>query len=316
MNLKTFLSVCGLLCLSAGALAPSPAAQAAPAPAKAVATRSALELASTSALVVDLQSGREVYASHPNAVVPIASISKVMTAMVVLDAHQSLDELLPVTIRETRELQGVFSRVRVGSQLSRRELLHLSLMSSENRAASTLAHFYPGGHKAFVAAMNAKARALGMRHSRFSEPTGLSRANVSTPRDLVLMLKGAQQYPLIRQMSTSANGDAYFRKPDYALSFFNTNPLVRKGDWNILLSKTGFTDEAGHCLVMVAQMNGRPHAIVLLDSFGKHSRFADATRLRRWVETGQSAPIPATARNYRQMKEQQLRRLETAQASR
>ncbi|SDU03850.1 D-alanyl-D-alanine endopeptidase [Geopseudomonas guangdongensis] len=310
---RNILCGIGLACLCAAALPPL-AVQAAERSAGAAQARQGLELASTSALVVDLQSGREVYASHADVVLPIASITKLMTAIVVLDARLPLDEVIPVTIRDTRELQGVFSRVRVNSQLSRRELLRLALMSSENRAASALAHHYPGGHAAFVAAMNAKARALGMRKSRFTEPTGLSSGNVSTARELVQLLQAAQQYPLIREMSTTPNRDAHFRKPNYALSFFNTNPLVRKGDWSIQVSKTGFTNDAGHCLVMLTRLDGHPTAVVLLDSFGKYTRIADANRLRRWMESGQSAPIPDAARRYKQQKVQQFRQMQAARS--
>lgn len=266
----------------------------------------ALELASASALVVDLSNGKEVYASIPDALVPIASITKLMTAMVVLDARLPMDEVLSVEIKDTKELKGVFSRVKVNSELSRQELLRLALMSSENRAASALGHQYPGGHRAFVAAMNAKARSLGMRRSRFVEPTGLSPLNVSTARELVTLLKAARQYPLIRELSTSTNSDTRFRSPSYALSFFNTNPLVRAGSWNIQVSKTGFTDEAGHCLVMLAEVAKRPMAMVFLDSLGKSSRFADASRLRQWVETGKATPLPANVRYYRQQRIKQL----------
>lgn len=265
-----------------------------------------VELASVSALVVDLSNGREVYSSYPDAVLPIASITKLMTAMVVLDAQLPMNQQLPVLIKDTRELKGVFSRVRVNSELTRLEMLRLALMSSENRAASSLAHHYPGGHKAFVAAMNAKARALGMRKSRFVEPTGLSQQNISTARDLVSMLRAARQYPLIRELSTTVTDDVHFRSPSYSQSFFNTNPLVRNGDWQIQVSKTGFTDEAGHCLVMVAEMGRRPMAIVLLDSLGKSSRFADANRLRRWVETGKVSVLSSELRSYRQQKLKRL----------
>lgn len=299
MSLRTLLVLCSLL---AGMIALSPAH----ATSKAAGAPATLELASASALVVDLNTGKEVYSSLPDAVVPIASITKLMTAMVVLDARLPMDEVLSVEIKDTKELKGVFSRVKVNSELSRRELLRLALMSSENRAASALGHQYPGGHRAFVAAMNAKARSLGMRRSRFVEPTGLSPLNTSTARELVMMLKAARQYPLIRELSTSTNSDTRFRSPSYALSFFNTNPLVRAGSWNIQVSKTGFTDEAGHCLVMLAEVDKRPMAMVFLDSLGKASRFADASRLRQWVETGKAAPLPANVRYYRQQRMKQL----------
>ncbi|MBB3104486.1 D-alanyl-D-alanine endopeptidase [Azomonas macrocytogenes] len=312
MRARTFFSACSLFFLSTAILPVSSVYAAQP---KVTVQAKQLELASTSALVVDLNSGKEVFASFPDTIVPIASITKLMTAMVVLDARQSLDEVIPVTIRDTQDLKGVFSRVRVGSLLSRREMLRLALMSSENRAASTLAHNYPGGHTMFVAAMNAKARALGLRNTRFAEPTGLSTRNVSTARDLVTMLKAARQYTLIRQMSTTPKGDAYFRTPNYALSFFNTNPLVRNADWHIQLSKTGFTDAAGHCLVMVAEVGNRPMAMVLMGSLGKASRFADASRVRSWVETGKSAPLPIAAISYKQQRIQQLRQLALSRAN-
>ncbi len=300
MKARTLLSACSFAFLTAVWL-PLPVAYAAH-PHVAAPKPQQLDLASTSALVVDLGTGKPLYASLPDAVVPIASITKLMTAMVVLDARQPLDEIIPVTIRDTRELKGVYSRVRVGSLLSRQKMLNLALMSSENRAASTLAHHYPGGHRAFVAAMNAKARALGLRHTRFAEPTGLSERNVSTARELVTMLKAARQYTLIRQLSTTPNGDVYFRAPDYALSFFNTNPLVRNPEWNIQVTKTGFTEPAGHCLVMVAEIAGRPTAMVFMDSLGKGSRFGDATRVRNWIEKGKASPLPVAVNSYKQQR--------------
>ncbi|MCL7461413.1 D-alanyl-D-alanine endopeptidase [Pseudomonas sp. NW5] len=306
--------LCGLsLWCAATAIWPLDQVQAAPAvPARQASAQQGLELASTSVMVLDLQSGRELFASNADVRLPIASITKLMTALVVLDARQSLGERLPVTIRDTRELQGVFSRVRVDSQATRRELLHIALMSSENRASAALAHHYPGGHAAFVRAMNDKARALGMHKTRFTEPTGLSSGNISTARELVLLLKAAQRYPLIRELSTRERGDVQFRNPAYVLGFANTNPLVRKSDWDIQLSKTGYTDEAGNCLVMIARLQGRQTAVVLLDSFGKLTRIADANRLRHWLQTGQSKPIPEAARQYKRQKLEQFRALQTA----
>ncbi|SDT16044.1 murein-DD-endopeptidase. Serine peptidase. MEROPS family S11 [Pseudomonas oryzae] len=308
MSMKFRSSIIGLVlscaCLGlsplVGAVQPARAAVSSPDPAK-------LELASSSAMVVDLASDQVLFASHPDAVVPIASISKLMTAVVTLDANLPMDEVIPVTIHDTRELRGVYSRVRVGSQISRKEMLRLALMSSENRAASALAHNYPGGHGRFVAAMNAKARALGMSSTRFVEPTGLSELNVSTARDLVTLLKAARQYPLIRELSTSPNRDARFQKPNYAQSFFNTNPLVRNPAWSIEVTKTGFINEAGHCLAMLARVDQRPVAMVLLGTFGKRTHIGDASRVRQWLETGKSTPIPAAARSYKQQRIQQLR---------
>ena len=168
--------------------------------------------------------------------------------------------------------------------------------------AASLAHHYPGGHAAFVAAMNAKAKALGMHSSRFVEPTGMSEHNVATARDLALMLKAAQQYPLIGQFSTDSEATVSFRKPAYSLGFRNTNALVRKADWDIDLSKTGFTNAAGRCLVMLTSINHRPVAFVVLGAFGKYTHMADANRLKRWMETGKVTPVPAAALSYKRQK--------------
>lgn len=271
------------------------------------------ELASGSALLVDLNTNQVLYSSNPNLIVPIASVTKLMTAMVTLDAKLPLDEELPVIIRDVREMRGVYSRVRVGSQISRREMLLLTLMSSENRAASALAHHYPGGVPAFVAAMNAKARALGMTSTRYAEPTGLSEKNVSNASDLVKLLKASQQYPLIGQFSSTPEKTVAFRKPNYTLGFRNTNRLVHKADWSIQLTKTGFTNKAGHCLVMRTVMNGRPVAFVVLDAFGKYTHMADANRLKKWVETGRITPVAPAALAYKQQR--QVERARTMQAS-
>ncbi|CAD5106748.1 D-alanyl-D-alanine endopeptidase [Zestomonas carbonaria] len=267
------------------------------------------ELASGSALLVDLKTNQVLYSSNPELVVPIASVTKLMTAMVVLDAKLPLDQKLPVVIKDVAEMRGVFSRVRIGSEISRREMLLLTLMSSENRAAASLAHHYPGGVPAFVAAMNAKARALGMTHTRYAEPTGLSENNVSNAGDLVKLLKATQQYPLIGQFSTTSEKTVAFRKPNYTLGFRNTNNLVRKPDWSIQASKTGFTNKAGHCLVMRTMMNGKPVAFVVLDAFGKYTHMADATRLKRWVETGRITPVAPAALAYKQQKQAERARM-------
>jgi D-alanyl-D-alanine endopeptidase (penicillin-binding protein 7) len=221
---------------------------------------------------------------------------------VVLDAKLPLDEVLPITIREVPEMRGVFSRVRIGSEVSRREMLLMTLMSSENRAAASLAHHYPGGYSAFIQAMNAKARALGMRDTRYVEPTGLSEQNVSSANDLVKLLRASQNYPLLSQFSSTREKTVAFRKPSYTLGFRNTNALVRKPNWDIQLTKTGFTNAAGHCLVMRTRMNGRPVAFVVLDAFGKYTHMADANRLKTWIETGTITPVPAAALAYTQQK--------------
>ncbi len=299
-SLVSLLLICSCVVVASNALA---ANQAAP---------RQQELAAGSALLVDLQTNQVLYSSNPDLVLPIASVTKLMTAMVTLDAKLPLDQVLPITIRDNAEMKGVFSRVRIGSEISRREMLLLALMSSENRAASSLAHHYPGGYAAFVAAMNAKAKALGMRRTRYVEPTGLSERNVSSASDLVLLLKASQQYPLLGQLSTTTEKTVRFRKPNYTLGFRNTNALVRKPNWSVQLTKTGFTDEAGHCLVMRTHMAGKPVAFVVLDAFGKYTHMADANRLKKWLETGKVSPVPAAAISYRQQKTLQ-RRLQVAQ---
>lgn len=261
------------------------------------------ELASGSALLMDLTTNEVLYSSHSEVVAPIASITKLMTAMVVLDAEQSLKEKLPIVIKDTAEMQGVYSRVRLGSQLSRHDLLLITLMSSENRAAASLAHHYPGGHSAFIQAMNDKARTLGMHNSHFVEPTGLSANNTSSARDLVLLIKAAQDYPLISQFSTTSHKTVTFSQPHYSLDFRNTNALVRKDDWSIQVSKTGYTKKAGHCLVMQTEINQRPVALVVLDAFGKYTHMADANRLKKWLEKGTVTPVPAAALNYKKAKQ-------------
>lgn len=264
------------------------------------------EIASGSAMVIDLNSHKVIYASHPDLVRPIASITKLMTAMVVLDAHLPLDEKLKVDISHTAEMRGIYSRVRLNSEISRKDMLLLALMSSENRAAASLAHHYPGGYDAFIRAMNAKARALGMSNTHYVEPTGLSIQNVSTARDLTKLLMATEKYPLIGQLSTTHEDMANFSSPNYTLPFRNTNHLVYKPDWNIQLTKTGFTNQAGHCLVMRTTIKQRPVALVVLDAFGKYTHFADANRLRDWMETGKSAPVPASALSYKKQKASQM----------
>ncbi|WP_255209924.1 D-alanyl-D-alanine endopeptidase [Aquipseudomonas alcaligenes] len=272
------------------------------------------ELASGSALLVDLKTNQVLYSSNPDLQVPIASVTKLMTAMVVLDAKQPLDQQLDIVIRDVAEMRGVYSRVRIGSQLSRRDMLLLTLMSSENRAAASLAHHYPGGVPAFVAAMNAKAQALGMTHTRYREPTGLSEKNVSTANDLVKLIRAAGQFPLIGQFSSTREHVQQFAKPRYSLGFRNTNSLVHKDNWSIQLTKTGFTNAAGHCLVMRTQMAGKPVAFVVLDAFGKYTHMADANRLKRWLETGQVTKVAPAALAYKQQKQaERARSMQAAQ---
>ncbi|HZV97587.1 MAG TPA: D-alanyl-D-alanine endopeptidase [Methylophilaceae bacterium] len=244
-----------------------------------------LTLASSKALIVNQETGEVLYSKSTDLPTPIASVTKLMTAMVMLDAHLPMDEYLSITEADIDMLKGTGSRLRLGTQLTRAELLQLALMASENRAASALGRNYPGGLIAFVAAMNFKAAELGMTHTRFVDPTGLNSANVATAQDLVKMVRAAYQYPEIRQVSTTASHEVPvygYRNP---VNFVNTNVLVRNSDWIIGLSKTGYINEAGRCLVMQAEIAGQPLIIVLLDSWGKYSRIGDAQRIRKWIES-------------------------------
>jgi D-alanyl-D-alanine endopeptidase (penicillin-binding protein 7) len=276
---------------------------------------SQLKIASGSALLLDLQTNKVIYSSNPDVVVPIASVSKLMTGLVVLDAKQNMDEYIAVNIADTPEMKGVFSRVKLGSELPRREMLLIALMSSENRAAATLAHHYPGGYVAFIAAMNAKAKALGMTSTHYVEPTGLSIHNVSTARDLSKLLIAARKYPMLSQLSTTKEKTVSFRKPNYTLGFHNTDHLINKANWDIKITKTGFTNQAGHCLVLVTTMGNRPVALVILDAFGKFTHFADASRIRSWVETGRSTNVPAVALQYKAEKNLKHRQSGVVEAS-
>jgi len=298
LNVKTSLSILSLLLLLTGT-ATLPSTAAAQPPAQVQRDPSKLHLASGSALLIDLNSNKELYSSHADRVVPIASVTKLMTAMVVLDAKLPMDEMLTMTIANNPEMKGVYSRVRLGSQLDRRETLLITLMSSENRAANSLANAYPGGYPAFIKAMNAKARSLGMAYTRYVEPTGLSTQNVSTARDLAKLLMASRKYPMLSELSTTREKTVAFRKPNYTLGFRNTDHLVNKSNWDIKLTKTGFTNEAGHCLVLLTRMDNRPVAMVILDAFGKYTHFADASRMRQWLETGSAKPAPAVAMQYK-----------------
>lgn len=243
-----------------------------------------LQLGSSKALIINQETGETLYAKNTNTPTPIASVTKLMTAMVVLDAMLPLDERLAVTNADIDRLKGTGSRLRVGTTLPRAELLQLALMASENRAASALGRNYPGGLRAFVQAMNEKAYSLGMLNTRFVDPTGLHSGNVSTAEDLVKLVRAAYEYPEIRQESTAVSQEVTVGNSRNPMNFVNTNVLVRKGDWVIGLSKTGFISEAGRCLVMQAEIGGQPLIIVLLDSVGKLTRIGDANRIRKWIE--------------------------------
>ena len=248
-----------------------------------------LQLESTQAVVYDAQTGKVLYAKNPNNTAPIASITKLMTAMVVLDGKQPMDEMLSISKEDIDHLKGTYSRLRIGTRQSRKEMLRLALMSSENRAASALGRHYPGGRTAFIAAMNRKAAELKMRHTHFADTTGLSSGNVSSAGDLVLMTQTASRYSLISEFSTTAQRTVSFPQPRYSLDFVNTNRLVRGGSWDIELSKTGYTSEAGRCLVMKTRVGNRPLVMVLLNSQGKLTPLGDANRIKRWLEGNPAA---------------------------
>ncbi len=248
----------------------------------AVRTPPKLVLSSASALVEDQQTGEFLVQKHAAAIVPIASITKLMTAMVVLDAQMNLKESLIIKPEDVDTLRHSRSRLPVGSRLTREEALLLALMASENRAAHMLGRTYPGGLDAFVKAMNTKAQSLGLTETRFKDPTGLSNGNVSSARNLAQMVNAAYNYRLIREFTTC--DEAMIHSGRRTVAFHNTNRLVRSPRWQIGLSKTGFIDEAGRCLVMQAQVAQRPVLIVLLDSHGKFTRLGDANRIKQWME--------------------------------
>jgi D-alanyl-D-alanine endopeptidase (penicillin-binding protein 7) len=251
------------------------------------ATPDPLDLQSSVALVVDQDTNEVLFSKNPQAVLPIASITKLMTALVVTEGGQPLDEVLTITQDDIDTEKGSRSRLQVGTRLTRGEMLHLALMSSENRAANALGRHYPGGLPAFVEAMNAKAHLLGMHDTSYVEPTGLSSRNQSSAKDLALLVKAAYQHELIRALSTSPAHQVAIGPRE--LQFRNSNGLVFSPEWTIGLQKTGYIAEAGRCVVMQAELAGRKLIMVLLDSAGRYSRIADAERLRRWI-TGDDTP--------------------------
>ncbi|ODV06500.1 MAG: peptidase S11 [Rubrivivax sp. SCN 70-15] len=251
------------------------------------ATADPLKLASNVALVIDQDTNQVLFSKNSDAVLPIASITKLMTAMVVIEAQLPMDEVLTITQDDVDTEKHSSSRLRVGTQLTRGEMLHLALMASENRAAHALGRYYPGGLSAFVEAMNRKAQSLGMTDTHYVEPTGLSSNNQSSAHDLTLLVKAAYEQPLMRELTTSREAEVEVGRRQ--LQFHNTNGLVRSPRWDIGLQKTGFINEAGRCLVMQAQLAGRKLIMVLLDSAGRYSRFADAERIRAWLMHGGGA---------------------------
>lgn len=246
-----------------------------------------LKLRSASALIVD-SDGNRIYSKQSRTALPIGSITKLMTVMVILDARLPLDERIRITKQDRDLIRLTGSRLRYGAVLSRGRLLELALMASENRAANALARTYPGGSSAFIRAMNAKARQLGMRDSRFADPAGLDAGNVATPEDLVTLVRATNNYPEIREATTRLKLDVRPYPRRGPLTYGNTNRLLKNRAWEISLSKTGYINEAGRCLVMQARVNGRELIFVLLNSFGKLTPFGDANRVRKWIERGLS----------------------------
>jgi D-alanyl-D-alanine endopeptidase (penicillin-binding protein 7) len=249
------------------------------------------DLRSSAAFILDPSGGRTLYAKNITAVQPIASITKLMTAMVVLDSALELSEELAITEEDVDLLKHTRSRLQVGAVLTRDDLMRLALMASENRAASALARSYPGGTAAFVHAMNQKAVTLGMSRTRFVDGSGLSSENVSTAEDLAKMVAAAYSYPLIQQYTTLTDYTVRLNTGK-VLAFRNTNGLVKNDQWHIDVSKTGYISEAGRCLVMQARIATKPVVIVLLDSWGKYTRIADANRVKKWVEAQFARPSP------------------------
>ncbi len=266
-------------------------------------------LRSAAALVIDQHTGETLYAKNADVATPIASITKLMTSMVVLDAGLDLAEPITIGTEDVDRLKYSSSRVALGTTLSREALLHLALIASENRAAAALARAYPGGREACVRAMNSKAAALGMTNTWFVDGTGLSSSNRSTAADLARLVGAAYEYPLIRLITSTGqygvtlpgrqvvkvrqHGRSHkmVRAVERPVAFYNTNALTRSKDWNIGVSKTGFINEAGHCLVMQTSIGERQVIMVLLDSWGKLSRLGDASRLRKWLESGASGRL-------------------------
>jgi D-alanyl-D-alanine endopeptidase (penicillin-binding protein 7) len=245
------------------------------------------DVRSSAVLVINAEDSSVLFARQAKKAVPIASITKLMTALVLLEGGQELDEPITITPADRDIEKGTGSRLLVGATLSRGDLLHIALMSSDNRAAHAVGRRYPGGVPGMVAAMNKKARALGMKSARFADPSGLSSRNVASPQDLSILVRESARNPTIRKYSTDHDFTVDVGR-QRRLVFRNTNTLVQKPDWNILVQKTGYTNEAGRCLVMQAEIEGRPVVMVLMNSFGKYTRVADARRIRRWLEANQA----------------------------
>ncbi|MCM2326365.1 MAG: serine hydrolase [Lysobacter sp.] len=241
-------------------------------------------LMSTAALVLDAKTGETLFAKNADTVHPIASITKLMTAMVILDSKLPLDEPVQITTDDLDLLKGTRSRLPVGAHFRRDDLIRIALVASDNRAAAALGRAYPGGTGAFVDAMNAKAKLLGLDSTRFVDASGLAPGNVSSPAELARLVAEASKYDVIREYSTTPAIDVTLPTTGRKLAYVNTNALVRAGDWEIGVSKTGYISESGKCLVMQAMIANTPVVIVLLDSWGRLTRIGDANRIKRWLE--------------------------------
>ena len=242
-----------------------------------------LKVRSLKAIVVNQNTGEVIYEKKADAKASIASLTKLMTAMVVLDSGMDLNKKIKLTKADIDRVKRTTSRLPIGAKLSRYELLKAALISSDNRAAFALSRSYPSGRKGFINAMNVKAIQLGMQNSQFRDPTGLDKRNISTAKDLLKLVRAAYQYSVIRELTTTPSESIKIGNKRNSIGFNNTNPLVRKGVWDIGLSKTGFIREAGRCLVLQTVIDGEPIIIVLLNSYGKLTRFADVKRIRTWM---------------------------------
>ncbi len=246
-----------------------------------------LFLRSSTALIVDETDGTILYEKESNKKMAIASLTKLMTAMVTLDKKLDLNERVRIKKADRDRIRGSKSRLSYGTILTRYDLLKISLAASENRAANALARTYPGGKKAFIKAMNAKAHTLGMTQSTFKDPAGLHSGNLSTAKDLIKLVTASSKYKLIKEFTTTGKSYVTDRRAGWKVEFFNTNRLVRRKNWDIVLSKTGYIADAGHCLVMEAKIAQRPVIIVLLNSWGKLSKFGDSNRIKHWLQNGE-----------------------------
>jgi D-alanyl-D-alanine endopeptidase (penicillin-binding protein 7) len=265
-----------------------------------------LNLASVHAAIVDLDSGETLHEKYAETSVPIASLTKMMTALVILESDQPLDEYITIVERHRPTPVNAYSRIRIGSEAKREDLVRIALMASENLAAYVLARHYPGGFDAFINAMNDKAQSLGMSNTRFVDPAGLSSDNRASASDMARLLAAAWKHEKIRELSTTRYFGIWFQNPRYELRYGNTNVLVHRNRWDLELTKTGYLDAAGRCLMMATTVDGRTLGVVFLDSFGKRTPLGDAGRVRRWLETGNSGAVAGAARRYEREQVQAL----------